>query len=155
MTDNDRTLSDALRLAGDITDALQNVEGLIVFPTYDGLHISISETRVRDPEQRKIQLAKVARILAEQTAQKIDKTYETGAVKLTVALSATYLVEASASSVCKAEVVGTKTVTRKKLVTPAVYEDVVEEVDDVEYDCSVSILRPEIGGQAELTDAAR
>ena len=49
----------------------------------------------------------------------------------------------SADGVCTQVVVGKKTATVRKVVTEAVYEDVEEEVDILEWECPESALSPE------------
>lgn len=52
----------------------------------------------------------------------------------------TYIVRTNRETSCEATVVGTRTVTKRVCVTPAVYEEQEVEEDVIEWDCSQSLL---------------
>lgn len=53
-------------------------------------------------------------------------------------------------AVCTQRVVGTKTVTTHKLITPAVYQEVEEVVENVAWDCPEALLKEDEDAQSSL-----
>lgn len=139
-------LSTALRASADLVDALNGLPFEVgMFPTYDGLYVYVRDT---DAELAKRRFAEVVRAALPFASAPMEKAYAKGDIKVTLPLGGGYKVQLVADGVCKATVVGKRTTTERRVVTPAVYEEVEVEVDHVEYDCAPSVL------SASLPDGA-
>lgn len=134
-----RSTAEAMRTAAAIIDELP--DNVWVWPTHDGIAFFMS-THETEADDRKALLAETTRVIkAHVPGEKIEKKYEDGGIRMTASLGGGFKIVAVANSVC--EIVSTgkkKTIKTRKLVSEAVYEDVEEEIEVFEWDCTTSIL---------------
>ena len=139
MSTRPTTLSASLRRAADLLDALApRSDQLVVFTGYDRITVMPSWS-VKDPEERKDLAAFVLRAMRDVLGVTVEKTFDAGAIELSAPFENLEVVYVG-GSVCTARVVGTKTVTKKVMVSDPVYEEEEVEVDDVEWDCPGALL---------------
>lgn len=130
-----RTLGAGYRLMGVVADALNPMEQageISMIASYPGLYVSAQGS---DPDEKKRNAAKAARIVKDIVAEPIEKDFNNGDAKLRTSLVRYELdVLIVASGACTKKVVGKETVEVEKVVSKVV-ETVTEERDIVEWDC--------------------
>lgn len=92
-----------------------------------------------DDDEQKIELIRLTRMLGSvdkvtPSERQFGVERDFGGMKLRVV--------ADREATCNKKVVGTKMVTREVIKVPAVYETVEEEVEEVEWECPGSLLKP-------------
>ena len=134
-TASTRTLGAGYRLMGVVADALNPLEQsgeISMIASYPGLYVSAQGF---DPDEKKRNAAKAARIVKDIVAEPIKKDFINGDAKLRISLVHHQLdVLIIASGACTKKIVGTETVEVEK-VTSKTVEMVTEERDIVEWDC--------------------
>lgn len=124
---------------------LANPEVPVPFSLRSGHVFYIEDTVLGQAADQRAELARIARALGR--CDKVTQFERFGVERVFGRSSLRYLAERVAT--CRPKVIGTKTVRKSVLVTPAKYATVNVQVDDVEWECE-PLLAAATEGEPEL-----